>query len=231
MLVGARLSLLSCGARRGCVKSEARSVTLIMRYIKAITEHDMVAVFLKTEINSDRYSEVILALLRRVGADRKLVDKPDTCNQAENDFRIQLLGDFRGYKQNRDIFASFPADVAWHRVAINKQELARVKYIDYSYWTEISSGSRLPVRAAKNIHAGVKVFDQSTQGFLAAARALKDAAVLPRMILVGVDKDSDLVVLEGHVRLTICFVKPECLPDELEVIVGYSPNIIHWGAY
>lgn len=202
-----------------------------MRYIEAITEHDMVAAFLKAEIKSDRYSKVILALLKGAGADRQLIDEPDIGNGVENDFRTRLLGDFRGYKQNRDIFTAFPDDVSWHRVALDKQELAEVKYIGYSYWIEISSGSRLPVRAARNIHAGIKVFGQSTQQFLAAAHVLENAAVLPEIILVGADEDSQLVVLEGHVRLTTCFLKPACLPQELEVIAGYSPNITRWWAY
>ena len=60
----------------------------------------MVAVFLKTEIRSDRYDKEIFALLGRDGVSRKIVDEPDTSNPEENDYRIQLLGDFRGYKQN-----------------------------------------------------------------------------------------------------------------------------------
>lgn len=202
-----------------------------MRYIEAITEHDMVAAFLKAEIKSDRFSEAILALLDGAGADRQLIDEPDTSNGAENGFRMRLLGDFRGYKQNRDIFTAFPDDMSWHRVALDKQELAKVKYINYSYWTAISGGSRLPVEAAKNIHAGIEVFGQSTQQFLASARVLENAAALPEIILVGADKDSQLVVLEGHMRLTICFVKPACLSQELEVVAGYSPNITRWWAY
>ena len=79
-----------------------------MRYIEDVTEHDMVAVFLRTEIRSERFSREILTLLERDGVDRKVVDEPDTTNKRENDYRIQLLGDFRGYKQNREIFASFP---------------------------------------------------------------------------------------------------------------------------
>ena len=199
-----------------------------MRYIESITEHDMVAVFLKTEIHSDRYDKEIFALLERDGVSRKIVDEPDTSNPEENDYRIQLLGDFRGYKQNRGLFERFPDGVSWNRVALSKDELARVKYIDYSYWNELSGGSRLPVDAAKNIRAGIEVFGESTQWGLEIAQMLEAGAVFPELIVVGCSPESGLVVLEGHVRLTVYFLAPEHIPEELNVIVGFSPNMGDW---
>jgi len=195
-----------------------------MRLLDAITEDEMVAVFLKTEINSVRYSADILALLRRDGMSRGIIDAPDTRNQQENAYRIQLLGDFRGYKQRRDLFLSFPDDVSWYRAILSREELARVRYVDYSYWNELSGGSRLPADAAANIRAGKVVFGQSTQGFLNLASELELGAKFPELILTGVSPTSDLVVLEGHVRLTTYFLAPHCIPEEIQVIVGFSPG-------
>ena len=197
---------------------------LIMRLLEAITENEMVAVFLKTEINSVRYSADILALLRRDEMSRRIIDMPDIRNQEENAYRIRLLGDFRGYKQGRDLFLSFPDDVSWYRAMLSREELDRVRYIDYSYWNELSGGSRLPADAATNIRAGKVVFGQSTQGFLNLARELQQGAKFPELILTGVSPTSDLVALEGHVRLTTYFLAPHCIPDELQVIVGFSPD-------
>jgi hypothetical protein len=195
-----------------------------MHLLEAITEDDMVAVFLKTEINSVRYSSDILALLRRDGMSPRIIDTPDTRNQEENTYRIRLLGDFRGYKQGRDLFLSFPDVVSWYRAILSREELARVRYVDYSYWNELSSGSRLPADAATNIHAGKVVFGQSTQGFLNLARDLEQGAKFPEMILTGVSPKSDLVMLEGHVRITTYFLAPHCIPEEMQVIVGFSPE-------
>jgi hypothetical protein len=202
-----------------------------MRYIKPTTEDDMVASFLKAEIDSTRYSKNILALLRRDSIARSVVDQPNLNHQEENLYRIKLLGDFRGYKQQRDHFKGFPDDISWHRVALSREELAKVQYINYIYWIAISSGSRLPIEAAKNIRAGKKVFGEGTQGFLEIAQVLKNGETLPDPILVGMDADSRLVVLEGHVRLTAYFLAPESIPDESNVIVGFSPNIGQWRLY
>src|SRR5262245_65099661 len=90
-----------------------------MRLLDAITEDEMVAVFLKTEINSVRYSEDILALLRRDGMSGGIIDAPDTRNREEKAYRIQLLGDLRGEKQGHDLFRAFPDDVSWYRPVLS----------------------------------------------------------------------------------------------------------------
>jgi hypothetical protein len=53
---------------------------------------------------------------------------------------------------------------------------------------------------------------------------LQQGARFPELILTGVSPTSDLVVLEGHVRLTKYFLAPHCIPDEMQVIAGFSPN-------
>jgi hypothetical protein len=51
------------------------------------------------------------------------------------------------------------------------------------------------------------------------------------MILVAPYEGAGLVVLEGHARLTAYMMRPDALPPELLALVGYSPDIIHWGCY
>jgi hypothetical protein len=41
----------------------------------------------------------------------------------------------------------------------------------------------------------------------------------------------DLVVLEGHVRLTAFMLARDRLPPELEVLVGSSPTMTRWGCW
>lgn len=115
-----------------------------------------------------------------------------------------LRGELTSLGQNRDVFdESFPApaDVHWTRAELNPAELAHVRYIEYSYWNELSGGTRLPIDAARRIREGVRAFDVSNQGFLAAARAVARGERFPPLILAGRDY-ADMVCLEGHLRLT-----------------------------
>jgi hypothetical protein len=199
-----------------------------MQHLETLTEADMIAAFLRGEIASERFGATIQALLKRDGRDPRVVEAPDVANEADNTYRRQLLGDFRGYGQDRELFQFFPADVAWHRYALSRAELARVRYVDYSYWNELSGGSRLPADAARNVRAGKVVFGQSSQRFWDVAHALERGATFPEPILAGTAPGADLVLLEGHVRLTAYFLAPEHLPEELTAIVGFSPALTRW---
>src|SRR5438552_858158 len=113
-----------------------------MRYVEDVSDHEMVAHFLKTELYSARFGDTLLELLRRYGTSRMLLDSPDLSSPDENACRAALLGEYRGYRRGKGVFKYVPEDVSWHRYALDRQELARVRYIDYSYWIEISGGTR-----------------------------------------------------------------------------------------
>lgn len=45
------------------------------------------------------------------------------------------------------------------------------------------------------------------------------------------NEKSKVVVLEGHARLTAYFIDSEYLPDEIEVLIGYSEKFSEWDLY
>jgi hypothetical protein len=188
----------------------------------------MAAVFLKAEIASKRFGQEIMTLLRCDGMSRRVLDAPDISNTAENAYRRQFLGVFRGYRQKRALFEDFPEEVAWYRAALSGEEVTRVKYVNYSYWNEISGGSRLPIEAVKAIQAGCEIYGQRNDNFLEAAQALRKGVRFPELILIGASLNAELIVLEGHVRLTAYLLAPECLPNPLEVIIGFAPAFARW---
>jgi hypothetical protein len=190
-----------------------------MRLLRPTTEDDMIAVYLKAEIVSERFGHLIVTQLERDGGSRTLVDTPDITNLAENAYRRQLLGNYRAY-----VFEELPAHIAWYRALLTREEVAKVRYIDYDYWNELSSHTRLPLAATEAIHAGREIYGQSTEVFLRVAQALREGAHFPELIIVGASPNADLTVYEGHGRLTAYMLAPECLPDELEVIAGFAPE-------
>ena len=202
-----------------------------MRTVRAISEAEMVALFLATEYPATRTHQKMLAVLQREGLSPGIIEQPDLHDAQENTCRRTILGAYRGYGQNTDYFQDFPFPVQWERAMLSRQELEQVRYIDYDYWVELSKGSRLPRDGARAILAGDEVFGVSNQGFLQMAEALRSGVQFPTLILVGKKRQSMLVVLEGHARLTAMFLVPECLPAELEVVVGFSEQMDAWGCY
>src|SRR5438128_1008097 len=196
-----------------------------MHPLEPITEHEMVAHFLKTEVHSVRFRERLLELLERDGLDARIFEEPDIRNAEENAHRCRLLGEYRGYRRHEGIFMYVPDDTAWYRTAVDREELARVRYIDYDYWTELSGGTRRVLDAAPLIRAGIEIFGQSTQWALGMAREVERGAVFPELILVAADPASDLTVIEGHARATAYCLALEHVPDPLPVIVGFGPGM------
>jgi hypothetical protein len=190
-----------------------------MRLLYPTTADDMIAVFLKAEITSERFGDKILTQLKRDKRERSLVDTPDITSTPENVYRRQLLTSYRAY-----VFEELPVHTIWYRALLNRDEVATIRYIDYDYWNVISNNSRLPVVATEAIRAGRAIYGQSTQGFLNVAQALRSGAHFPELIVVGTSPDAQLTVFEGHLRLTAYMLAPECIPTQLEVIAGFAPE-------
>jgi hypothetical protein len=194
-----------------------------MRWLRPSSEAEMVALFLRTELPAARFRDTLRALLERAGLPERVITDPDLGDNAENQARLRLLTEHRGYGTRTGLFDGFPDDVRWQWMAMTPAELAGVRYIDYDYWVELSGGTRLAVDAAPRIRAGVAPFGVPSDWALGMARQVAQGARFPPLILVTTGPGSDLVVLEGHARLTAFMLARDQLPPELEVLVGSSP--------
>jgi hypothetical protein len=200
-----------------------------VKIVSQVQEDEVIAEFLIAEVNSDRFKEGILNALG--DHDLNLLIKPNLNDQAENQIRRDILGETRGFGRNSDLFENFPTEVKWYKAFFEKQDLNEVMYINYSYWNELSSNTRLPLQASKNIMNQIEVFGISNQGFLDINLALKNGKVFPRLIFVSMNENSRVVVLEGHARLTAYYLDNDYIPDELEVIIGFSDKFSVWDLY
>ena len=191
----------------------------------------MVALFLRTELGSVRHQARIRELLDREDLPERLLTAADLTSPSENARRRDLLSTYRGYEPRVGLFDGFPRDVRWDWIALQPDEVLRVKYINYDYWTELSGGSRLAADAPPRVRVGVAPFGVSSQWAIGLGDAVAAGARFPPLILVSSGSGNDLVVLEGHARLTAYAMRPEALPAELEVLLGSSPDMRAWALY
>lgn len=202
-----------------------------MRRLRPSSESEMVALFLRTELPAARSHDDLMALLERGGLPERVVTDPHLDDDAENRARLRVLTQHRGYGTRTELFDGFPDDVRWQWMTITPAELAKVRYIDYDYWVELSGGSRLAIDAAPRIRAGVAPFGVPSEWALGMAREVARGSRFPPLILVTTGSAADLVVLEGHARLTAFMLARDQLPPELDVLVGSSPAMIRWGLW
>lgn len=185
----------------------------------------MVACFLRGELASERFGAELRERLEASGESERLLTHPDLADERANRTRLALLASTRGYGENRELFEHFPAGVRWVWLRLSPEELERVRYIQYSYWEEISGGSRFPADAAKRIKEGVTAFGVPNDRFLEAARDVACGGRFPPLILAG-QRCDDLVCLEGHLRLTAHALAG--FPTELECLVGIAEGLGRW---
>ena len=184
----------------------------------------MIAVFLKAEIDSERWGNRLLELLDRDRRDEAILRRPNPNHADENGYRRALLDKTRGYEQRIGLFAGFPRDVDWRRASLERNEVLDIRFINWDWWLDISGGTRRPRDAARRIRAGQVTganMDEDEKVALAAATN-------PELIAVTAPEAQTLVLVEGHVRLTAYALFPEHLPDELDILLGTSEQMMEW---
>jgi len=130
-----------------------------------------------------------------------------------------VLAAYRDYPAG-DVFTGMPADVRWHHAALTPAELATVRYIDYPYWTDFSGGTRLAADGARKL--GPWQYQPPWTIHRQIAENLRAGKLPPPIILLSEPGLANLVVIEGHKRLTVMLACRQLLPAEVDVLLGIT---------
>lgn len=104
----------------------------------------MVPVFLKDK----RFREPILRALKDIEVSVELILEGNIADERQNVLRKRALGLFRGYP-DREIFEHYPPNAVWKYAVFEAADLDQLRYVDYSYWNELSKGTSAPVWVAE----------------------------------------------------------------------------------
>jgi hypothetical protein len=194
---------------------------LPMKLLKRVPETVMVAAFLKAEFCSPRFSGELKKTMRSLTVEEAVITHPDITDEHQNDLRAQVLGAYRGYRQDREMFDGVPSDLTWYEAEITRQELGNLRYVDYSYWNELTNNTHLVKDGVTSIQQGRMVFDVPHDRFWAVAERIIDGEHgFEPIILWGRDSDSPLEILEGHLRATAFGLAGDKAPAAIKVLVG-----------
>jgi hypothetical protein len=190
-----------------------------MKILCESSENEMILEFLKAESTSERFSQQIKKTMEKLDIDENVVFSANLQSEIENMQRKKLLGEFRGYGLGKDLFENFPTHITqWRLCSFSRSDLEKIRYIDYSYWNELSAQTHKPLVAAETIRRGILIYDLSNDGFLRAAEYIKNGGIFPKLFFLTSDYEN-FVIVEGHFRMTAYALAAECF-NEIEVIVG-----------
>jgi hypothetical protein len=201
-----------------------------MRIIRSSSEAEVVAMFLRAELDSPRYGERIRELLPAAGLDTSAVLAPELEDADANARRARVLEEHRAWLRRDGLFGRFPERVDWRLVGLTPDEVMSILYIDWDWWLRVSEGTRLPLDAAARIRADEVPGSTAGSHEPIAAWLLTDDPP-PELIIVSTPDLARLVALEGHVRLTAYGLFPDYLPEELAVYLGTSDHMERWALF
>ena len=197
-----------------------------MKVVRESNENEVVLNFLTGELQSERFKKQLKNTLKDLKTTEQIITKPNLNNHKENNLRKEVLGEFRGYKKNLDLFENFPNIQSYNLCEFSSEDLKNIYYMNYSYWNELSNNTHSPLEAIKNIQNNIEIYNVSNKPFIDGKNALeKNKTFLPMIFLTHDYKT--FIVLEGHSRITIyalnqqffknvkCFVL-KCSKKELE---------------
>jgi len=177
------------------------------------TEHEMVLAFVRAEVDSVRFSPDYQGLDRHT-----LIDSADLESASQNEARLQALNRAKG-----GLIQGLLGAVTWRRVALERTDIPRLKYLNHRDWIEFSGGTRLVSDGAKNI--GSRCLPSSTNAqILPIAKAFENGSRCPELIAAAVRED--IVLVEGHTRATAYTLAG--WPMRIDCILGASPTTHRW---
>jgi len=203
-----------------------------MQNFRRVAEAEVILAFLRGEVNSKRFGDAARHAIVSEGG-LELIWNPDLESEGQNRAREQALSQYRGWR-NSELFGDFPRDVEWHHGVLEPEELERIRFIDYSYWNELSGGSRRPRDVRKTIAAGTLpewLAELGTDWCFEFAEQLAATGTTEDLIVMGTPDTSDLIVLEGHARLTAIFVGGLQGTMTVQAYLGLSGELSQWDCF
>jgi len=159
--------------------------------------------------------------MQSLGVAEAVASDPDLSNEHENALRAAVLGAYRGYGQDREMFEGVPEHLAWYEAELSREDIGELRYVDYSYWNELTDQTRLVRDAVANIQKGKVVFDVPNDRFLSLAEEIRRGKHCFEPIIVwGQRVDSSLEILEGHLRATAFGLAQEQAPERVQALIG-----------
>lgn len=202
-----------------------------MKILKLVTENEVTALLLKNNFNSFRFGKKLKVIMGKRDINEKIITDPKLHNEKENKIREKLMRSFDGDDIGGYLSQDFPNNVQWKLVRLNKKDIQQIKYLNYSYWNELSNHKRYITEGVKTIKKGVEIFNQSNDIFLKAFEALKQGTKFPPPVLIAKNEQSDLVAVDGHLRLTSYLFDSKYIPEKIDAYIGYSENFANWDLY
>jgi O-antigen/teichoic acid export membrane protein len=183
---------------------------------RAVSEHEVIAEFLKAEFYQpefDRYREQAA----------RIVYDADLGNDHENVVRKALL-----FRRRGRLWRELPESTEWWEIGLQPSDLARIRAFPRKQWRQFARGDFYLVRMIERIRSKVESADRSwfTEKMRSVTADLRGSGVPNSVLLIGVDESSPLTIIEGNHRMAAAMlVSPTAVNQKFRFYCGLSPEM------
>jgi O-antigen/teichoic acid export membrane protein len=186
-----------------------------VRLIRRVSEDEVIAEFLKSEIHRQEFREYRAAL-------GKIVMRPNLFDADENAKRRALL-----FLRHRALWKEIPTDTNWYEVELDKADLGLIRVFPRAQWRKIGLGNFSITEVLRGMRTRQHTVDSAFLAKIAAIRKKmgKDDGVVGAVILIGPNETEPLTVVDGNHRLVAALLESPSRLHKLRFICGMSPRM------
>jgi hypothetical protein len=195
----------------------------MLTLLRGATEDEMIATFLRAELESPRFGAELHSTLAELGISVEVVSATQSVTGAHK-ARRQLLAAYRGWGQYQSVFGGMPDDIVWSWAELDERVLrSRVWTIKW-YFAE-AFGTR-SAHEIGNIKRGSADVARSQ-----LEQSVAEGRVLEPPILLAEPDLRRLVILEGHSRILSYLGHPDLVRFPILSMVGTSARVAEWSEW
>lgn len=202
-----------------------------MNELGSATEDQVILAWLQAEIESPDFQAYLIGNPpnpANLSMALKAARSPDLRDQAQNDYRRQIITAIYGFGQGSGSFEGLANDLTWRRWRLSTDEVSEMLYARREgAWHLLSPATRKVAEGATNV-GHVFTGDPTNMVVLSLASGIchSDKKV-PELIALR-RPDGQLVLLEGHARATAIVLEAHRFPSGVEAFVGEGPSVENW---
>ncbi|HLH34351.1 MAG TPA: hypothetical protein VKX41_06735 [Alloacidobacterium sp.] len=186
-----------------------------IRAIRRVSEHEVIAEFLKSDFENPVFREYHNSL-------RGIVENPNTDDPDENAKRRALF-----FIRHLSLWKELPSNTEWFEVEVREAGMDRIRAFPRAQWRKLARDNYSITEVANRIRKRQNVADDP---FLLKIAAIRDAfaetdAPLGSVILIGLTENDPLTILDGNHRLVAAMLSAPGNVQRLRFLCGLSPRM------
>jgi hypothetical protein len=185
-----------------------------MKFIRDSSPDEAVLVWLQAELGSTRFKDDLRKSLEKYGLSPDIITRPNLSDISDNKLRLKVLKNYRDWLE--DDFYIYK----WSLAELTTDDVKALKYIDYSYWNELSDNTHIVGVAAENIKQGKIVFNVNNGHFFDIANAAEAGVQFAPIVVLR--RKQSLEIIEGHARATGYLLASNHIKPMLALIGSYK---------